>query len=82
MKTHAIALLEALGWLLLYFLPAFILSLVFWDQSMKDLLFGERFFRVSLFLIVLVSVPFFRDYRRALRKIRRKESTVESLSNQ
>ena len=49
---------------------------------MKDLLFGERFFRVLLFLIVLVSVPFFQDYRRALRKIRRKESTVESLSEQ
>lgn len=83
MKIYAIAVLQALGWLILYFSTAFIVLGLGFGYSMEELFLPEeRLFPVRFIFIVFVSILFFQHYRQALHKIRQKKSTVESLSEQ
>ena len=82
MKMRTIALLQALGWLTLYFSIAFIIASIGFGHNVEELFIEKSLFPVRFIYIVFASIAFFQHYRQALRKIRQKKSTVESLSEQ
>lgn len=79
MKMRTIALLQALGWLTLYFSIAFIVVGIGFGYSVEELfLLEKRLFPVRFIYIVIASIAFFQHYRQALHKIRQKKASRQS----